>query len=516
MLYHLYELNSLAVKPYRGLAKLGTKLFNTQYNPFSFSIPGRFTAAACDLFLSLTQRYSKPEWGIKETKINGYPVAIDIEVVWKDNFCDLIHFKRRESDLHKARNPNRVDPRVLLVAPMSGHYATLLRGTVEAMLPEHEVYITDWLDARDVPVSAGKFDLNTYIDYVIECLHAIGPKANVIAICQPGPPTMAAISYMAAHKDPFLPASMIYMGSPLDTRRSPTVPNILAQERPYSWFEKNVIYTVPPPNRGAFRKVYPGFLQLGGFITMNQDLHVNAHKEYFEKLVSGDCDSVQKHREFYDEYLAVLDMTAEFYLQTIKDVFQEQKLPKGEFMHRGEIIRPDCITNVALMTVEGERDDIAGIGQTQAAHDLCANIPESMRIDYIQPGVGHYGIFNGSRFRSEVQPRMRDFIRSYFDPKLEVEYLNGKLPEVPEPAIGKLAAPIPITPSPEPEADGDTEVKAETAAPAKKAAPRKRTTAAKSATAKPAAAKKPSTRSVKAVASASPETAETETPPDQA
>ncbi len=421
MLYHLYELNHAAVKPFRGVASVSKKMLDSSFNPMSYTLPGKMMGAAFDLFETLTRRYDKPEFNLPSTTINGQPVDIHENVVWSKPFCNLLHFQRDEEQLKKARSKPANEPRVLLVAPLSGHYSTLLRGTVEAFLPNHEVFITDWTDARVVPASAGKFDLNDYIDYIIEILHFIGPKANVIAICQPGPPVLAAISYMAAKKSDYLPATMTYMGSPLDTRLSPTLPNQLANERSLTWFEQNMIFTVPWPNPGFMRRVYPGFIQLSSFIAMNQDLHIDAHRGYFNHLIEGDCDSVQKHREFYDEYLAVLDLTEEFYLQTIHEVFQKHSLPKGELYHRGDKIDPSVIETVALMTVEGERDDISGIGQTQAAHTMCSNIPESKRFDYVQPGVGHYGVFNGKRFRSEIQPRIRDFIRSNFSTEEEAK-----------------------------------------------------------------------------------------------
>jgi poly(3-hydroxybutyrate) depolymerase len=422
MLYHLYETNHLIAKPFRASAKALTKFYQHRYNPLKNTIPARYITSMCDLYLSLTARYEKPEWGISSTTVKNTIVPVSIETIASDSFYNLLHFKRDEKTLKQANGKKTVDPRVLLIAPLSGHYATLLRGTVEAMLPEHEVYIIDWMDAREVPLTAGKWDLNDYIDDLITCLHVIGPKANILAVCQPGPAALAAVSYMSEHNNPDLPASMIFMGSPIDTRKSPTTPNLLAEKKSYNWFKRHVIHRVPFPNKGAFRKVYPGFLQLGGFITMNRSDHASAYKGYFNNLVSGDNDNVQKHREFYNEYLSVLDLTAEFYLQTIKDVFQQHKIPRGEFIHRDELIKPEKITDVALMTVEGENDDISGIGQTQAAHDLCKNIPEDMKVDYIQPKVGHYGIFNGSRFRNEVQPKLRDFIRSHFNPRKEMSY----------------------------------------------------------------------------------------------
>jgi len=422
MLYHAYELSHAAVAPWRQAADYQKRLYQSPYNPLSYTWAGRSVVAACDLFESLTRRYAKPEWNLHKTLINGYPVSVTPEVVWRKPFCELMHFRRNAEELNLARSSMRADPRVLLVAPLSGHYATLLRRTVEAFLPDHEVFVTCWEDAREVPAADGPFDLNDYIDYVIDMIRVVGPQAHIVGICQPGPPVLAAIALMSEQDDPALPATMTYMGSPIDPRESPTVPNKLALERSYGWFKDNVIYSVPWPNKGFMRRVYPGFLQLGGFISMNRERHFLAHKEYFEHLVQGDCDSVHKHREFYDEYLAVLDLTEEFYLQTIRDVFQEFKLPRGEFFHRGKRVRPQAITKVALMTVEGEKDDISGIGQTQAAHGLCSGLADEMKVDYIQPGVGHYGVFSGTRFRTEIQPRMRQFMRSYCDPSQELAY----------------------------------------------------------------------------------------------
>jgi poly(3-hydroxybutyrate) depolymerase len=303
-------------------------------------------------------------------------------------------------------------PRVLIVAPMSGHYATLLRGTVEAFLPTHEVYITDWSDARMVPVAEGRFDLDDYVDYVIEMLHVLGGNIHVIAVCQPSVPVVAAVSIMEAERDPFVPLSMTLMGGPIDTRRNPTAVNNLAAERGIDWFRSHVITKVPFPHPGVMRDVYPGFLQLNGFITMNLDRHMDAHKNLFKNLVKGDGDLVDKHRDFYDEYLAVMDLAAEYYLQTVDLVFIKHALPKGEMTHRGKPVDPSKIKRVALMTVEGENDDISGLGQTEATHDLCSSIPRHRRVHYVQKGVGHYGVFNGSRFKSEIVPRISDFMVS--------------------------------------------------------------------------------------------------------
>ena len=331
-------------------------------------------------------------------------------------FCELINFKRA---LPVGDSKN--DPKVLVVAPMSGHYATLLRGTVQAMLPEHDVYVTDWIDARDVPIYQGTFDLDDFIDYVIEFIEFLGPRTHVIAVCQPAVPVLAATALMASRDHPAQPASVTLMGGPIDTRRNPTVVNDLAATRPIEWFEQNVISMVPFPNAGMMRRVYPGFIQLTGFMTMNLDRHRKAHWDLFENLVKGDCDSVAQHRKFYDEYLAVMDLPAEFYLQTVQTAFQDHALPNGEMRHRGELVDCSAIRQTALMTVEGENDDICGLGQTQAAHDLCVNVPEDEHFHYVQPGVGHYGVFNGTRWRTEIQPRIREMIRTIHHRRKQAE-----------------------------------------------------------------------------------------------
>jgi len=300
---------------------------------------------------------------------------------------------------------------------MSGHYATLLRGTVEGFLPDHDVYITEWIDARMVPVSLGTFDLDDYIDYVISMLHFLGGDCHVIAVCQPSVPVLAAVARMEADDDPYVPHSMVLMGGPIDTRINPNEVNKLAERRGLNWFRNHVITKVPFPHPGVGRAVYPGFLQLNGFISMNLDRHMDAHKDLFRNLVKGDGDLVDKHRDFYDEYLAVMDLAAEYYLQTVETVFVKHALPKGEMTHRGTPVDPSKITRVALMTVEGENDDISGLGQTEATHGLCTSIPAHRRVHYVQKGVGHYGVFNGSRFKSEIVPRICDFMASASDPK---------------------------------------------------------------------------------------------------
>jgi len=397
------------MSPMRAAARASSHALRNPFFPFSSSLPARTTAAACEMFVNATRRYGKPEFGIGETGIAGKSFAVTEQVVLQKPFCSLLHFKR-----HSVPAGSRNDPKVLIVAPMSGHYATLLRGTVEAMLPEHDVYVTDWTDARDVPLSAGRFDLADYTDYIREFtrfLAADGERVAVMAVCQPGVSCLAAASLMAEDNDPARPASLILMGSPIDTRICETEPNKLAQKHDMAWFEKNVIVVVPWPNQGFLRRVYPGFLQLSGFMSMNMNRHVDAHMDQFGHLIQGDGDSAAAHHAFYDEYLAVMDLTAEFYLDTVEVVFQKHALPKGEMMHRDRPVRPGAIRDTALMTIEGEMDDITGRGQTEAALALCPNLPDKQKGTYLQPKVGHYGVFHGSRFRRHIQPRIRDFIR---------------------------------------------------------------------------------------------------------
>jgi poly(3-hydroxybutyrate) depolymerase len=407
MFYQFYELNHAALQPLRALAD-SVKLFYTHpLNPVAQTVFGRSVAASAELFERSTRRYGKPEFGLTETVVDFKTVPVTEHIVWSKPFCNLIRFERQ---LPESR---RKDPKLLMVAPMSGHYATLLRGTVEALLPHADIYITDWVDARMVPLSAGSFDLDDYIDYLIEILHELGPGVHIMGVCQPSVPVLAATAIMEARGDRFAPATMTLMGGPINTRRNPTAVNLLAEEKGIDWFRDNVVMQVPWPNPGFMRDVYPGFLQLSGFMSMNLDRHIIAHKDFFMHLVKNDGDGAEKHREFYDEYLAVMDLTAEFYLQTVEKVFVRHELPDGSFLHRSERVDPAAIRNTALFTIEGERDDISGVGQTEAAHDLCVNIPRDRKAHYLQPAVGHYGVFNGSRFRSEIVPRIVDFITSY-------------------------------------------------------------------------------------------------------
>ena len=402
MLYHLYELNHAVLSPARAMADAGRMYFRNPLNPVTHTMGGKNIAAMLDVFERVTRRYGKPKFGIHETQVDGQKVAVTEHIVWEKPFCKLLRFTKE--------NYGAVQPKLLLVAPMSGHYATLLRGTVETMLPDHDVYITDWVDARMVPQSDCTFDLDDYVDYVIEMLETLGPGVNVMAVCQPSVPVLAAVSVMEEQKSPNVPATMTLMGGPIDTRVNPTAVNNMAEERGINWFRDNVIVKVPFPNPGMMRDVYPGFLQLSGFMSMNLDRHMSAHYEFYQHQVRGDGDSVEKHEEFYDEYLAVMDLTAEFFLQTIEVVFINHDLPKGNFVHRGKPIDPTKIKRVALMTIEGEYDDISGAGQTEAAHTICSNIPKAKRTHYVQPKVGHYGVFNGTRFHNEIAPRITDFI----------------------------------------------------------------------------------------------------------
>jgi len=408
MLYYLYELNHAAIAPMRLAANFGSTFWQAPSNPVGQSPMGRSMVAGFDLFERLTRRYAKPAFDIDVVMLKDKPYDVQQDTVLEKPFCKLERFTL--PGLSKARQAKR--QKILMVAPMSGHYATLLRGTVETMLSDFDVYITDWVDARVVPTSQGGFDLSDYVDYIIDMLHFLGKGVNVMAVCQPSVPVLAAVSLMAQHKDDHVPASLCLMGGPVDTRRNPTAVNDLAETRGIDWFEKNVIVKVPFPHAGFLRDVYPGFLQLTGFMTMNLERHVEAHKDLFWNMVKGDGDNAEKHDRFYDEYLSVMDLSKEFYLQTIQEVFIKHSLAQGQFMHRGERVEPAAIKNTGLMTVEGELDDITGLGQTEAAHDLCKNLADTKKVHFIQKGVGHYGVFNGRRFKSEIAPAITRFMHN--------------------------------------------------------------------------------------------------------
>jgi poly(3-hydroxybutyrate) depolymerase len=405
--YHLYEAAHWMISPARAATDATHLLFKNPFNPLSHTAYGRTVAAACELFERSTRRYGKPVFGVTTTTVGGQQVPVLERIVWERPFGRVVSFDRAIA----GRQPPH--PKLLMVAPMSGHYATLLRGTVEAFLPSHQVYITDWADARMVPLMEGRFDLDDYIDYLMSMFRALGPDLHVMAVCQPSVPVMAAIARMEAEDDPMTPRSMVLMGGPIDSRRSPTVVNQLAEERGVEWFRRNCIVKVPASYPGFWRDVYPGFLQLSGFMAMNLDRHVTAHWDMYNHLVEGDGDSAEKHREFYDEYLAVMDLTAEFYLQTVEKVFVKHELPKGEMLHRDTPVDLMSIRRCAIMAVEGEKDDISGVGQTLAALQLTPNLPPEKKVYHLQMGVGHYGVFNGSRFRREIAPAIAGFILTH-------------------------------------------------------------------------------------------------------
>lgn len=401
MLYDAYEVQRSLLAGASKMASMGAGWLNNPVNPFGYGSLGPIAAASLDVFAHASAPRGKPEFGFTETQVGRKIVAVDEDVVVRKPFGNLLRFRKEGVE---------GQPKLLIVAPMSGHFATLLRGTVERMLPKHDVYITDWADAREVPVEAGSFDLDDYVDYLIEFLEKMGPGSNVLAVCQPSVPAFAAVALMNADKNPATPKTLTMMGGPVDTREAPTAVNTLATERPHAWFQQNVIATVPMIYPGAGRKVYPGFLQLAGFMTMNLGSHLVSHWEMFKHLVIGDDESADSTRKFYDEYRSVADMTAEFYLQTIDVVFQTHALPKGEYMHRGKRVDPKAITKTALLAIEGERDDISGIGQTKAALKLAPKLPEAKKQYLLAKDVGHYGIFNGRKWREKIAPVVEKFI----------------------------------------------------------------------------------------------------------
>jgi poly(3-hydroxybutyrate) depolymerase len=412
MLYHLYELNQAALTPARATADVYRLLFRNPLNPASHTPLGKSAAAALELFERTTRRYRKPAWDIATTEVDGREVAVRERTLISKPFCNLVHFER---DVAPRRR--RKDAKLLVVAPLAGHFPTLLRGTVRDLLLYYEVYVTEWQDARFVPRGEGLFDLDDYIDYVVEFLRFLRGDVHVMAVCQPTVPVFAAVSLMEAMYDRATPRSMILMAGPIDARESPTAVNRFAERRSINWFRHNVITQVPWPYPGMMRLVYPGFLQLSGFMGMNFGRHVSAHRDLFHNLIRGDGDSADRHREFYDEFLAVMDLTADYYLQTIETVFLEHKLPRGLMVHRNRRVDPSQIRKTALMTVEGEKDDITGLGQTSSAHILCKNLPDDLRDHHMQPDVGHYGVFHGSRFRAEIMPRIREFTALHQRPK---------------------------------------------------------------------------------------------------
>ena len=404
MLYNIHEMNRLVLSPLTYTASLVAETFTSPFSPYSYMPGSRRLAARFDLFNRFGKEYAKPEWRIDEVEINGQAVSVTPETVVNKPFCNLVHFKRSAS-----KDPEG-DPTVLIVAPYSGHHATLLRDTVRRMLTDFDVYVTDWLDARTVPVNQGAFDLDQYVYYIISFLHALNKRVHVMAVCQPSVPVMGAVSLMSQQKDPLVPLSMVHMGGPIDTRQSPTVVNNLADRHSLAWFETQMIQRVPSRYPGGGRLVYPGFMQLMGFIAMNPRTHMKSYHEYYLDLMRGNDPEAEKHRSFYDEYNAVCDLPAEFYLQTVKVVFQDHALPNGTWKVGSHLIDPASITSTALLTVEGELDDITGIGQTSAALDMTPNIPAEKKKSFIAKGSGHYGIFSGRRWRENVFPVIAEFI----------------------------------------------------------------------------------------------------------
>jgi poly(3-hydroxybutyrate) depolymerase len=405
LLYDAYEFQKSWLSGASIMANLGVDWMQNPANPLSHTSLGPMIASGLDVFAHASQARGKPRFGFESTTLkDGRTVAVSEEIVLRKPFGQLKRFRREGVE---------GGPKLLIVAPMSGHYATLLRGTAERMLPGHDVYITDWRDAKLVPMSEGLFTLDDYVDYLIDFLAAIGPGAHVLAVCQPSVPAYAAAALMNADKHPARPATLTMMGGPIDTRKAPTAVNTTATQRPLAWFEQNVIATVPLTYAGGGRKVYPGFLQLTGFMAMNLGNHMMSHYRMYQQLVDGDGESADSTKAFYEEYRSVCDMTEEFYLQTIEDVFQKHKLPKGELMHRGRLVDPGAITDTALLAIEGEKDDISGIGQTKAALTIATNLADERKRYFVAKKVGHYGIFNGRRWREEIAPVVEEWIAQH-------------------------------------------------------------------------------------------------------
>lgn len=400
-LYHAYELQRSWLAGASAWAQAGAGWLSNPMNPLAYTGAGPLVSSALDVWAHASAPRGKPAFGLDRTSVDGREVAVTEKIVHRHPFGQLKRFRREGVE---------GGPKLLIVAPMSGHYATLLRGTVERMLPGHDVHITDWRDAKMVPTDAGRFDLDDYVDVLIAFLEAMGPGSHVLAVCQPSVPSYAAVALMNAAGHPATPRTLTMMGGPIDTREAPTAVNTLATQRPYAWFQQNAIATVPGTYPGAGRRVYPGFLQLAGFMTMNLGNHLTSHWEMFRHLVEGDGENADTKKAFYAEYLSVCDMTAEFYLQTVDAVFQRHLLPRGEFTHRGQRVDPGAIAGTALLAIEGERDDISGLGQTRAALDLATGLAHERKRYFIAPEVGHYGIFNGRRWRDRIAPVVEDWI----------------------------------------------------------------------------------------------------------
>jgi poly(3-hydroxybutyrate) depolymerase len=416
MLYQLYETQRALLSPFSEFASASAKLYNHPLSPFAATPMAQRVSAGFDLVHRLAKEYEKPQFNITSAKVDGVDVAVQEQVAITKPFCRLLRFKRY-SDNARVLSMMKDQPVVLVVSPLSGHHATLLRDTVKSLLHDHKVFIVDWTDARMVPMEHGAFHLDDYVTYVQEFIRHIGPEVHVISVCQPTVPVLAAVSLMASAGE-FTPRTLTMMGGPIDARKSPTSVNNLAMNKSHDWFEHNVIYRVPPNYPGATRRVYPGFLQHTGFVAMNPSRHISSHYDYFLDLVRGDDEGAEDHRRFYDEYNAVLDMPAEYYLDTIKTVFQDFALVNGTWRVDGKLVRPQDITSSALLTIEGELDDISGAGQTKAAHDLCTGIAKDRQFHYDAKGAGHYGIFSGRRWREMVYPEVKAFISTFNTVKL--------------------------------------------------------------------------------------------------
>ena len=401
MLYQLYDWQRAALEPWRAFAQAANELYGHPESPLSYLPGSRNLAAAFDLMTRLTQRYERPDFGIRTVRAGDVEYAVHERCEIDKPFCRLVHF---------AKEGAPESPRVIVFAPLSGHFATLLRDTVRTLLADHDVWITDWKDAKEIPIAEGPFHFDDYVAYVREFItHAGGAKTHAISVCQPTVPVLAGVALMAAEGEP-IPRTLTMMGGPIDTRRSPTAVNTFAKHRPLSWFEAKVIQRVPMRYPGFMRRVYPGFLQFAGFVAMNPDRHMESHLQYYHHLVAGDGESADQHRRFYDEYNAVMDLPAEYYLETVDRVFQRHLLPEGELVVAGSRVRPEAIKRTALFTIEGELDDISGNGQTEAAHGLMRGVPARDRQHFEAKGVGHYGIFSGRKYRELIYPRIREFI----------------------------------------------------------------------------------------------------------
>ena len=407
ILYSLYDLSHIVLTPIQMGAEFARDVFQSPLNPLSDTFAGRVVAADAEMASRLTRRFEQPSFDIDDVVIDGKKNSVAEKHLMDLPFCRLKHFEVKGAPKNRSK--------ILLAAPISGHFSTLLRGTVEALLPHHDVYITDWKNSRNVALKEGYFDLDDCIDYYMQFMKELGPNVHVLAVCQPSVPVLLATALLNKHDKKKAPRSITLMGGPIDTRINPTEVNRLAMTRPLEWFERNAISVVPPWYEGALRQVYPGFLQLTGFLSMNLDRHIDSYFNYYLQLVKGDGQSAKKHREFYNEYLAVMDIPAEFYLQTVERVFQQHLLPDRKYVWRGEIVDPASITETALLCIEGELDDISAAGQTEAALDLCNKLPQDMKRYHLQNQAGHYGLFNGTRWREEVRPLLTDFILEFDD-----------------------------------------------------------------------------------------------------